>query len=88
MNAEDDVAFPQEEYPHEETGRNFFAEQTYTAAAVDKESGKVYGLHIGEKPVSDCLVQGKERVYYAKSSDHSLYSAFYQETGYAGGYLY
>ena len=51
MNAEDDVAFPQEEYPHEETGRNFFAEQTYTAAAVDKESGKVYGLHIGEKPV-------------------------------------
>lgn len=85
---EDGVAFPQEEYLNEETGRNFFAEQTYTAAAVDKESGKVYGLyilhpnnigrcghicnasyavsrdsrdlHIGEKLVSDCLVQGKE----------------------------
>lgn len=113
---EDGVAFPQEEYLNEETGRNFFAEQTYTAAAVDKESGKVYGLyilhpnnigrcghicnasyavsrdsrglHIGEKLVSDCLVQGKERIYYEKSSDHSIYSAFYQETGYAGGYLY
>ena len=24
------VAFPQEEYLNEETGRNFFAEQTYT----------------------------------------------------------
>ena len=43
---EDGVAFPQEEYLNEETGRNFFAEQTYTAAAVDKESGKVYGLYI------------------------------------------
>lgn len=41
---EDGVAFPQEEYLNEETGRNFFAEQTYTAAAVDEESGKVYGL--------------------------------------------
>ena len=43
---EDGVAFPQEEYLNEETGRNFFAEQTYTAAAVDEESGKVYGLYI------------------------------------------
>ena len=85
---EDGMAFPQEEYLNEETGKAFFAEQTYTAAAVDEESGKVYGLyilhpnnigrcghicnasyavsrdsrglHIGEKLVSDCLIQGKE----------------------------
>ena len=43
---EDGVAFPQEEYLNEETGKAFFAEQTYTAAAVDEESGKVYGLYI------------------------------------------
>ena len=29
---EDGVAFPQEEYLNEETGKAFFAEQTYTAA--------------------------------------------------------
>ena len=88
---EDGVAFPQEEYLNEETGKAFFAEQTYTAAAVDEESGKVYGLyilhpnnigrcghicnasyavdadvrgfHIGEKLVSDCLVQAKAYDY-------------------------
>ena len=43
---EDGVAFPQEECLNEETGKAFFAEQTYTAAAVDAESGKVYGLYI------------------------------------------
>ena len=43
---EDGVAFPQEECLNEETGKAFFAEQTYTAAAVDTESGKVYGLYI------------------------------------------
>ena len=43
---EDGVAFPQEEFLNTETGRDFFAEQTYTAAAVDEESGKVYGLYI------------------------------------------
>ena len=37
---EDGVAFPQEECLNEETGKAFFAEQTYTAAAVDAESGK------------------------------------------------
>ena len=43
---EDGVAFPQEECLNEETGKAFFAEQTYTAAAVDAEDGKVYGtLH-------------------------------------------
>ena len=43
---EDGVAFPQEECLNEETGKAFFSEQTYTAAAVDAESGKVYGLYI------------------------------------------
>ena len=43
---EDGVAFPQEECLNEETGNAFFSEQTYTAAAVDAESGKVYGLYI------------------------------------------
>ena len=33
---EDGVAFPQEECLNEETGKAFFAEQTYTAAAVDE----------------------------------------------------
>ena len=43
---EDGVAFPQEEYLNDQTGAEFFAEQTYTAVAVDSESGKVYGLYI------------------------------------------
>ncbi len=85
---EDGVAFPQEENLTDESGVEFFAQQTYTAVAEDKESGKIYGLyilhpnnvgrcghicnasyavdrearglHIGEKLVKDCLVQGKE----------------------------
>ena len=68
---EDGVAFPQEELLTAETGAAFFAAQTYTAAAVDEDTGTVYGnasyaveraargLHIGEKLVSDCLVQGR-----------------------------
>ena len=43
---EDGVAFPQEEYLTETTGAEFFAQQTYTAAAVDKNTGKIYGLYI------------------------------------------
>ena len=43
---EDGVAFPQEEYLNDQTGAEFFAEQTYTAVAVDSESDKVYGLYI------------------------------------------
>ena len=43
---EDGVAFPQEEYLNDQTGAEFFAEQTYTAVAVDSESDKVYDLHI------------------------------------------
>lgn len=84
---EEGVAFPQEEFLNSETGRSFFAEQTYSAVAVEEETGKVKGLyilhpnnigrcghicnasyavsadsrglHIGEKLVLDCLVQGK-----------------------------
>ena len=84
---EDGVAFPQEDFLTQETGKEFFAAQTYNAVAEDTETGKVYGLyilhpnnigrcghianasyavsrearglHIGEKLVSDCLVQGK-----------------------------
>ena len=84
---EDGVAFPQEDFLNAETGKAFFAEQTYTAVAEDTDTGNVLGLyilhpnnigrcghicnasyavssqarglHIGEKLVSDCLVQGK-----------------------------
>ncbi len=85
---EDGVAFPQEELLTDESGKEFFGAQTYSAVAKDKESGEVYGLyilhpnnvgrcghicnasyavnsksrglHIGEKLVKDCLIQGKE----------------------------
>ncbi len=43
---EDGVAFPQEELLTAETGAAFFAAQTYTAAAVDADTGTVYGLYI------------------------------------------
>lgn len=84
---EDGVAFPQEDFLNAETGKAFFAEQTYTAVAEDTDTGNILGLyilhpnnigrcshicnasyavssqerglHIGEKLVSDCLVQGK-----------------------------
>ena len=42
---EDGVAFPQEELLTAETGRDFFAAQTYNAVAVDAE-GQVRGLYI------------------------------------------
>lgn len=42
---EDGVAFPQEEYLTKESGRDFFAAQTYNGVAVD-ESGSVCGLYI------------------------------------------
>lgn len=85
---EDGVAFPQEEVLTTETGRDFFAAQTYSAVAEDVETGEIYGLyilhpnnvgrcghicnasyavskgsrglHIGEKLVSDCLLEGKK----------------------------
>ena len=84
---EEGIAFPQEELLNMQTGNEFFASQTYTAVAVNTDTGSVCGLyilhpnnigrcghicnasyavaqetrglHIGEKLVSDCLVQGK-----------------------------
>ena len=55
---DDGVAFPQEELLTMESGNAFFAEQTYSAVAEDADTGKVYGLYIGEKLVLDCLEQG------------------------------
>ena len=43
---EDGVAFPQEELLSAETGKEFFAGQTYSAVAEDTETGTVYGLYI------------------------------------------
>ncbi|MCI6654869.1 MAG: GNAT family N-acetyltransferase [Clostridium sp.] len=88
---EDGVSFPQEELLTTESGKEFFDSQTYSAVAIDKETGKIYGLyilhpnnvgrcghicnasyavssksrglHIGEKLVKDCLVQGKRCGY-------------------------
>ena len=48
---EEGVAFPQEEFLDEESGRAFFAAQSYTVDSVCR------GEHVGEKLVSDCLVQ-------------------------------
>ena len=41
---EDGVAFPQEEFLDEATGKEFFASQTYTGVA--EKEGKVVGLYI------------------------------------------
>ena len=43
---EDGVAFPQEELLTPDTGRTFFATQTYNAVAVDADTEKVLGLYI------------------------------------------
>lgn len=43
---EDGIAFPQEEALDSETGKDFFASQSFSAAAVDEETGKVLGLYI------------------------------------------
>ena len=43
---EEGIAFPQEELLTVSTGTQFFADQTYNGIAVDKETGKVYGLYI------------------------------------------
>ena len=43
---DDGVAFPQEDDLTEETGRGFFAGQTYTAVAEDTDTGMVLGLYI------------------------------------------
>ena len=43
---EDGVAFPQEELLDEVTGKEFFAAQTYSAVALDADTGVIYGLYI------------------------------------------
>lgn len=83
---EEGVAFPQEDYLDEESGKAFFASQSYCGVAEDNSSvvglyilhpnyaGRLghianasyavssacRGKHIGEKLVSDCLVQAKK----------------------------
>lgn len=43
---EEGIAFPQEELLDLETGREFFASQTYNGVAVDESTCKIYGLYI------------------------------------------
>ncbi len=43
---DDGIAFPQEEDLTEESGREFFASQSYTAVAVENGSSRVCGLYI------------------------------------------
>ena len=43
---EDGVAFPQEELLDASSGAAFFAEQTCTAVAEDRQTGHIYGLYI------------------------------------------
>ena len=43
---EDGIAFPQEELLTADTGKTFFASQTYSAIAADADTGKIYGLYI------------------------------------------
>lgn len=85
---EEGIAFPQEELLTPQTGKEFFASQTYTAVAANTDIGNICGLyilhpnnvgrcghicnasyavhsgcrgqHIGEKLVTDCLIQGRQ----------------------------
>ncbi|HOP10921.1 MAG TPA: GNAT family N-acetyltransferase [Oscillospiraceae bacterium] len=43
---EEGIAFPQEECLTEETGRAFFAEQTFCGVAECRKSSKIYGMYI------------------------------------------
>lgn len=43
---EEGIAFPQEELLTMSTGEHFFAEQTYSAVAVEGKTGRIYGLYI------------------------------------------
>lgn len=43
---EDGIAFPQEELLTVQSGREFFALQTYNGVAVDQKTGKALGLYI------------------------------------------
>ena len=43
---EEGIAFPQEDFLDEVTGAKFFAEQTHSAVAADRDTGEVLGLYI------------------------------------------
>lgn len=43
---EEGIAFPQEELLSADSGETFFASQTFTGVAEDKDSGKILGLYI------------------------------------------
>ena len=43
---EEGIAFPQEELLDAQTGKEFFEQQTYNAAAVNADTGEVCGLYI------------------------------------------
>lgn len=43
---EEGVAFPQEDFLTEKTGKTFFAEQTYCGVAKNPQTGEVFGLYI------------------------------------------
>ena len=43
---EEGIAFPQEELLDARTGKEFFEQQTYNAAAVNADTGEVCGLYI------------------------------------------
>lgn len=43
---EEGIAFPQEASLTQETGKDFFASQTYSAVALDAGTGKILGLYI------------------------------------------
>ena len=43
---EDGVAFPQEDLLDASSGTDFFAEQTYTAVAEERQTGRICGLYI------------------------------------------
>lgn len=43
---EEGIAFPQEELLEVESGKKFFASQTYAAVAEDGDTGEIYGLYI------------------------------------------
>ena len=43
---EEGIAFPQEELLDIDSGRAFFASQTYTAVACDEDTDEIYGLYI------------------------------------------
>ena len=43
---EEGEAFPQENFLDDNTGKEFFAQQTYCGVAEDTKTGKIYGLYI------------------------------------------